>query len=88
MSRVEQSGRDPFCVKNSREGNIVIADAINGALVRLYTAVKDAKREDGQTFVEYSLIGVLIAVLLVTALTGLKDELVTALGNIVKALGA
>ncbi len=62
----------------------MIADAINGAILRLYTA---AKREDGQTFVEYSLIGVLIAVLLVTALTGLKDQLVTALGDIVKALG-
>jgi Flp pilus assembly pilin Flp len=57
----------------------VIADATNGAILRLSTA---AKCEDGQTFVEYSLIGVLVAValaltlgILVTALSGIGHAL-------------
>ena len=40
-------------------------DAINRAIVRAYVGLK---REEGQTFVEYSLIGVLVAVALVLAL--------------------
>jgi Flp pilus assembly pilin Flp len=61
----------------------MISDAINRAFIRAYVAVK---REEGQTFVEYSLIGVLVAVLLVVALGTFKDAIVTALGNIGKAL--
>jgi Flp pilus assembly pilin Flp len=61
----------------------VIADAINGAILRLYTA---AKREDGQTFVEYSLIGVLVAVLLVAALGTFRGAIVGALNSIGGAL--
>ena len=38
-------------------------DAINSVIVRAYVSLK---REEGQTFVEYSLIGVLVAVALVT----------------------
>ena len=54
----------------------MIADAINGAILRLYTA---AKREDGQTFVEYSLIGVLVAVALVLILGAFTGQITTAL---------
>jgi Flp pilus assembly pilin Flp len=61
----------------------VIADAINGAILRLYTA---AKREDGQTFVEYSLIGVLVAVALVLTLVSFEGKIVSALTNIGNAL--
>ena len=61
----------------------MIADAINGAILRLYTA---AKREDGQTFVEYSLIGVLVAVALVLTLGIFEGKIVTALTNIGNAL--
>jgi Flp pilus assembly pilin Flp len=57
----------------------VIADAINGAILRLYTALKN---EDGQTFVEYSLIGVLIAVVLAGVLVTFEGQLATALTNI------
>ncbi len=57
----------------------MIADAINGAILRLYTALKN---EDGQTFVEYSLIGVLIAVVLAGVLVTFEGQLGTALGNI------
>jgi len=57
----------------------VIADAINGAILRLYTALKS---EDGQTFVEYSLIGVLVAVVLAAVLTTFEGQIGTALGNI------
>jgi Flp pilus assembly pilin Flp len=57
----------------------VIADAINGAILRLYTALKS---EDGQTFVEYSLIGVLVALGLVIALGTFSSAIGTALGNI------
>jgi Flp pilus assembly pilin Flp len=61
----------------------VIADAINGAILRLYTA---AKREDGQTFVEYSLIGVLVAVALALTLTAFKTDIGNALTSIGTAL--
>ncbi len=61
----------------------MIADAINGAILRLYTA---AKREDGQTFVEYSLIGVLVAVALVLTLVSFEGKIVSALTNIGNAL--
>jgi len=57
----------------------VIADAINGAILRLFTALKN---EDGQTFVEYSLIGVLVAVVLAAVLTTFEGQIGTALGNI------
>ena len=57
----------------------MIADAINGAILRLYTALKS---EDGQTFVEYSLIGVLVAVVLAAVLTTFEGQIGTALGNI------
>jgi Flp pilus assembly pilin Flp len=59
----------------------VIADAINGAILRLYSALKS---EDGQTFVEYSLIGVLVAVVLVGALgifEGKIEDALTSIGN-------
>ena len=40
-------------------------EAINSVVMRAYLGMK---REDGQTFVEYSLIGVLVAVALIVAL--------------------
>ncbi|HEX6762076.1 MAG TPA: hypothetical protein VF094_04680 [Gaiellaceae bacterium] len=43
----------------------MIAEAIGGAILRLNAA---AGREDGQTLVEYALIGLLVAVALVGAL--------------------
>ena len=57
----------------------MIADAINGAILRLYTALKS---EDGQTFVEYSLIGVLVAVVLAAVLTTFEGSIAGALGSI------
>jgi pilus assembly protein Flp/PilA len=42
--------------------------------------------EDGAVAVEYALIGALVAIGLVTALTGLKTGISTTLGNIVTAL--
>jgi Flp pilus assembly pilin Flp len=62
----------------------VIADAINGAILRLYTALKN---EDGQTFVEYSLIGVLVAVVLAGVLITFEKQLGTAIGSITTTLG-
>jgi Flp pilus assembly pilin Flp len=58
----------------------MISDAINRVIVRAYVSLK---REEGQTFVEYSLIGVLIAVALAAALTTFKGEIdgaLTAIG--------
>ena len=37
----------------------MFANAVNGAIVRLHAA---ARSEEGQTFVEYALVGLLIAV--------------------------
>ena len=60
-------------------------DAINGALARVYTVVKSSKDEDGQTFVEYSLIGLLIAVALVIIVGLLSTEIANALTHIKSA---
>jgi Flp pilus assembly pilin Flp len=68
---------------NSWGGNEMIYDAINRAITRAYVGLK---REDGQTFVEYSLIGVLVAVALVLALGVFKTSIVTALQSISSAL--
>jgi Flp pilus assembly pilin Flp len=57
----------------------VIADAITGASRRLSTALHG---EDGQTFVEYALIGVLIVIGLVLALTALATGIGATLGKI------
>ena len=46
-------------------------DAINSVIVRAYVSLK---REEGQTFVEYSMIGVLVAVALVTVLGALPGR--------------
>ncbi len=51
-------------------------DAINRVIVRAYVGFK---REEGQTFVEYSLIGVLVAVALVLALGTFKGQIADAL---------
>jgi Flp pilus assembly pilin Flp len=58
---------------------VIAEGAINTAILRLYTALKN---EDGQTFVEYSLIAVLIAVVLVGVLVTLEGQLGAALGYI------
>ncbi len=54
-------------------------DAINRAIVRAYVGFK---REEGQTFVEYSLIGVLIAVVLAGVLVTFETSLAGALNTI------
>ena len=49
---------------------------ISNAVTRLFLALK---REEGQTFVEYTLIGVLVAVALVTALGTFEGKIGDAL---------
>ena len=61
----------------------MILDVINNVLVRALTA---AKREEGQTFVEYTLIGVLVAVALVAALGTFNGDIADALKSIGGAL--
>ncbi len=58
-------------------------DTLNRAFASLWLA---SKREEGQTFVEYSLIGVLVAVALVLALTTFKGAISGALTTIGGAL--
>lgn len=54
---------------------------------RLYTdLVTRLQREDGQTLVEYSLIGLLVALAVVVALTTLGTSITTELGKISGAL--
>jgi Flp pilus assembly pilin Flp len=60
----------------------VISDALNSMLVRASVALK---REEGQTFVEYTLIGVLVAAALVTAMTAFKNDIGAALTTIQNA---
>jgi Flp pilus assembly pilin Flp len=53
-------------------------DAINSVVMRAYLGMK---REDGQTFVEYSLIGVLVAVGLILTLGAFEGQIVKALNS-------
>ena len=61
----------------------MIAEAINGAILRLYTAVES---EDGQSLVEYALVGVLVAVALALTLGILEGKIVGALTDLGNAL--
>lgn len=61
----------------------MVIDAVNRVFV---SALLAAKREDGQTFVEYALIGVLVAVALAAALTTFKGAIGGALTSIGNAL--
>ena len=61
----------------------MFADALNSIFGRLYLAVR---REEGQTFVEYAMIGVVIAVGLAVTLGLLHTQLDTALTNIKNAI--
>jgi Flp pilus assembly pilin Flp len=61
----------------------MLADALNSIFVRALVALK---REEGQTFVEYAMIGVVIAVGLAVTLGLLHTQLDTALNNIKDAI--
>lgn len=52
---------------------------ISNAVTRAYLALQ---REEGQTFVEYALIGVLVAVVLATALGTFETKIEGALTSI------
>ena len=57
-------------------------------LLSLMLAMKARlNREEGQGMVEYALIIALVAILLVTALTDLKDGIANVFATIVAALG-
>jgi Flp pilus assembly pilin Flp len=58
-------------------------DAINSVGMRAYLGMK---REEGQTFVEYSLIGVVVAVALAAILLTFEKAIAGALGNIGSSL--
>jgi Flp pilus assembly pilin Flp len=62
----------------------VVIDAINRVVI---SAMLAAKREEGQTFVEYALIGVLVAVALALSLTTFKGTIDAALVKISGKLG-
>ena len=59
-------------------------EAINSVVMRAYLGMK---REEGQTFVEYSLIGVVVAVALAAILLTFEGAIAGALGNIGDPLG-
>ena len=54
-------------------------EAINSVVMRAYLGMK---REEGQTFVEYSLIGVVVAVALAAILLTFEGSIAGALNNI------
>jgi Flp pilus assembly pilin Flp len=58
-------------------------EAINSVVMRAYLGMK---REEGQTFVEYSLIGVLVAVLIAGVLVTFETKIGNAFVNIQNAL--
>jgi Flp pilus assembly pilin Flp len=64
---------------NIQGGTIVVIDAINRVFI---AAMLATKREEGQTFVEYALISVFVAVAITGALTIFKGDIGTALTNI------
>jgi len=52
---------------------------LNSIITRAYLAMR---REEGQTFVEYALIGVLVAVILAAALSTFETQIASALSSI------
>lgn len=62
----------------------MLSDVINNLFTRMLVAYKD---EDGQTFVEYGLIAVLVGLGLTVALTAFAGDLSTMFGNLATALG-
>ena len=56
-----------------------MSDLINSLVVRMYLSLK---REDGQAFIEYALIGVLVAVAVAATVTALEGNLAGALNQI------
>lgn len=56
-----------------------MSDFVNNLVVRAYLAVK---REEGQTFVEYSLIAGIIGVLLIAGLAGFRGQIESALTDV------
>ena len=54
-------------------------DTINAIVMRAYLA---AKRDEGQTFVEYALIAAFVGIALILSLTAFSGQITTALDNI------
>jgi Flp pilus assembly pilin Flp len=61
------------------QGRVFVSDFINNLFVRAYLRTK---REEGQTFVEYALIGLLVAVAVAASVTLFEGKISTALGTI------
>ena len=62
----------------------MISDAFNKLFTRTYLAVKN---EEGQTFVEYSLIGLLVAVVVAGVMATFTGKITDALTSIENAFG-
>lgn len=61
----------------------MFADALNSIVGRLYLAMR---REEGQTLVEYTMIGALVALVVAVAVIALQKDITTELGKISGAL--
>jgi Flp pilus assembly pilin Flp len=57
----------------------MFADALNSIFIRAWVALK---REEGQTFVEYSLIAAFVGIALILGLTAFKGQISSALSSI------
>jgi Flp pilus assembly pilin Flp len=61
-------------------------DSLNRLWIRAFTALSSVKREEGQTMTEYAVVLTLIAVALVTALTGLRTAIVNVITSATNAI--
>jgi Flp pilus assembly pilin Flp len=61
----------------------MFADALNSIVGRLYLAMR---REEGQTLVEYTMIGALVALVVAAAVILLQKDITSELGKISGAL--
>ena len=61
----------------------MFADALNSIVGRLYLAMR---REEGQTLVEYTMIGALVALVVAVAVIALQKDITSELGKISGAL--
>ncbi len=57
----------------------MFTDLLNTVAARLYLV---AKREDGQTFVEYTLIAAIVGILLIAGLGTFRGDIAGALSNV------
>jgi pilus assembly protein Flp/PilA len=76
------------CVVNKPKGDETMMNFLNSLYVQLITSINSLKSEKGQGLVEYALILVLVAIVVIGALTLLGTKTSTVFSNVGSHLGS